>query len=124
LIVFNKFYASLTLLLFTVELVIALFVHDQLIRPYVGDGLVVMLLYCFIKSFFTIAPLKTAVGVLVFAYCIEFAQFFHLSSLLGLEHNNWAKVIIGNTFGIEDLIVYALGLLLTLLIEKVMGNKL
>ncbi len=39
--VFNKSYAALTLILFTVEVVIALFVHDHIIRPYLGDVLVV-----------------------------------------------------------------------------------
>lgn len=122
--VFNKSYAVLTLILFTVEVVIALFVHDHIIRPFLGDVLVVILIYCFVKSFFALTPLKVALGVLLFSYSIELAQLFKLCSLLGLEHNKWAVIILGNTFGLEDLIAYTLGLLLTVSIEKFRENKL
>ncbi|WP_366069085.1 DUF2809 domain-containing protein [Flavobacterium sp.] len=49
---FNKTYFRLASLIFTVEILIALYVHDKIIRPYFGDVLVIVLIYCFIKSFF------------------------------------------------------------------------
>ncbi len=123
-IVFNKSYAALTLFLFLVEVFIALYVHDHIIRPYIGDVLVVILIYCFVKSFVKLTPLKVALGVLLFSYTIELSQLFNLCSLLRLEHNKWALIILGNTFGIEDLIAYTVGLLLTVSIEKIRENKL
>ena len=39
---FNKTYFLLTILLFCTEVIIALFVHDNFIRPYFGDVLVVI----------------------------------------------------------------------------------
>jgi len=33
-------------MLLLIEILIALFVHDEFIRPYVGDALVVIVLYC------------------------------------------------------------------------------
>ena len=45
-------YAIAALLLFLIELFIALFVHDTFVRPYFGDVLVVILLWCIIKTVF------------------------------------------------------------------------
>ena len=50
-VIFNKTYFLLALLLLLAEVLIALYLHDALIRPYGGDFLVVILLYCFVKSF-------------------------------------------------------------------------
>ena len=47
---FRKTYFILSILLFIIEVLIALFAHDEFIRPYVGDLLVVVLLYCLVKS--------------------------------------------------------------------------
>lgn len=121
---FNKSYFIATTVLFCIEVFIALFVHDTIIRPYIGDLLVVILIYSFVKSFLKITPLKAATGVLLFAYTIEIAQCFNPCRLLGLENNKLATIVLGNTFGIEDILMYTLGLLLTLIIEKSKGNKL
>ncbi|MCW5910752.1 MAG: DUF2809 domain-containing protein [Cyclobacteriaceae bacterium] len=48
---FNRNYLVWSLAIFIAEVLIALFVHDSFIRPYVGDVLVVILIYCFVKSF-------------------------------------------------------------------------
>ena len=41
---FNKIYFRLTVILFLIEVAIALFIKDRFIRPYLGDVLVVMLI--------------------------------------------------------------------------------
>jgi hypothetical protein len=79
---------------------------------------VVILIYSFVKSFIKVTPLKAAIGVLLFAYAIEIAQYFNLCSQLGLDHNKFATIVLGNTFGIGDIVLYTLGILLTLVIEK------
>ena len=73
---FNPRYFLFTLILFVVEVLIAIYAHDPIIRPYVGDVLVVMLIYCFIKSFFKTPVVSTAIGVLIFSYVIEVLQYF------------------------------------------------
>lgn len=115
---FNKSYFKLTILFFCIEIFIALCIHDTLVRPYIGDALVVILIYSFVKSFIKVTPLKAAIGVLLFAYAIEIAQYFNLCSQLGLDHNKLATIVLGNTFGIGDIVLYTLGILLTLVIEK------
>jgi nitrogen fixation/metabolism regulation signal transduction histidine kinase len=46
-ITFNKTYFGFALLLFSIEVVIAFFVDDNIVRPYLGDVFVVILIYCF-----------------------------------------------------------------------------
>ena len=43
---FRPIYFYWTIVLFFVEVLIALFVHDGIIRPFLGDVLVVILIYC------------------------------------------------------------------------------
>lgn len=115
---FHKAYFILFLLLFITEVIIAIFVHDNFIRPYVGDFLVVILIYCFVMALLD-APVKaTAVAVLLFAYAVEVLQYFNLVKHLGLQHSKLANVIIGNHFAWSDMIAYTLGILLVVLLER------
>lgn len=120
---FNKIYFLLTILLFCTEVIIALFVHDNFIRPYFGDVLVVILIYCFIQTFFNLSKIKTAIYVLLFAFLIETLQYFNFITFLGLEKNKVAKTVIGNSFSFHDLLAYVAGILITLGIEKIVSKK-
>ncbi|WP_199118246.1 DUF2809 domain-containing protein [Pedobacter sp. ASV28] len=117
-IYFNIKYFSYALLLFIVEVGIALYVHDQIIRPYIGDVLVVILIYCFVKSFFNLPVLKTAIGVLLFSYVIETLQYFQFVKLIGLEHSRLANVVIGNYFAWMDILAYTAGIIMVLMAER------
>jgi hypothetical protein len=115
---FNKIYFLLALLIFAIEAMIALFVHDRIIRPYIGDVLVVVLIYCFAKSFFKLPVLPTAVGVLVFSFGIETLQYFNIVEILGLAHSGLARTVIGTSFAWTDLLCYCCGIGLVLFAEK------
>ena len=115
---FNRFYLFATLLLFIVEVGIALFVKDKFIRPYVGDYLVVILIYCFLKTFWNERPLRVGIYVLLFSFLVEFGQHFQLVKLLGLNHSEVARIVIGTGFDWGDLIAYTLGVLTVLGVEK------
>lgn len=104
--------------LLVIEVLIALFVHENFVRPYIGDLLVVILIYCFIKSFFSFPVLKTAVAVLTFAIGIETLQYFNIVQQFGLEHSKLARTIIGTSFSPEDILAYAAGIGLVLLAER------
>jgi hypothetical protein len=107
---FNKKFFFLTLLLFITEVLIALYVKDRFVRPYGGDYLVVILIYCFVRTFLNSPVLPTAVAVLLFAYLIETLQYFRLVDRLGLEHNVIAKTVIGYGFSWIDMLAYTLGI--------------
>ncbi|MES2560678.1 MAG: DUF2809 domain-containing protein [Bacteroidota bacterium] len=115
---FNKRFFLLTILLFTVEVLIALFVHDALIRPYVGDILVVMLLYCFARTFLNTPVLPTALCVLFFSFLIEGLQYIKIVNILGLQHSTLAATVIGTSFAWMDIWCYIIGVGLILLFEK------
>ncbi|TXJ24731.1 MAG: DUF2809 domain-containing protein [Chitinophagaceae bacterium] len=115
---FNKTYFLLAVLLFVIEVLIALYMHDRIIRPYIGDLLVVILLYCFVRAFVNISPVKIAIGVLLFSYLIEVLQYLKLVKLLGLQHSRIANVVIGNLFEWMDLVAYTVGIIIVLAVEK------
>lgn len=120
---FYKAYFLLTILLFLIEVFIAVLLHDAIIRPYGGDFLAVILIYCFVKSFLNTPVKTTALAVLLFSYLIETLQYFHLVDLLGLEKSKVARVVIGTSFTWTDLLAYTLGILLVLLIEFKLNNS-
>lgn len=114
---FNKRYFALTILLFVVEVLIALFVRDRFVRPYVGDVLVVLLIYCFVKTFMNLPITSVAIFVLVFAFTIEFFQYIHIVERLGLEKSALARTVIGTSFAWADIVAYIAGFVLIVITE-------
>lgn len=116
---FNQKYLAIAILLFLIEILIALFVHDKFIRPYFGDFLVVILIYCFLKSFVNLPVGSAALIVLIFSFVVEMGQYFNLIGILGLQHSAFARTVLGNSFAWIDLMAYVAGILSVVIIEKV-----
>ncbi len=112
---FNKTYFILTLLLFITELCILY--TKGFIRHTFGDFLVVIFLYCFLKSFISISYLKAALFILCFSFTIELIQLTSFLTYFNMENSKIAKTIFGNTFSIQDLVAYAFGIGCVILIE-------
>ncbi len=115
---FNFNYFLLAILLFVIEVLIALFAHDQFIRPYFGDFLVVILVYCFVKSFLNVPFLKTAIAVLIFSFTLEVLQYLDIVNKIGLGHSKLARTVIGTSFEWIDLIAYTLGIAFVIYVEN------
>ena len=113
---YPKYFIAAVLLLL-VEIIIGFFVHDAIVRPYIGDLLVVILLYCLVKSFWNTPPLITALLVLLFSYVVEALQYIHIVNILGLEKSGFARTIIGTSFAWTDIWMYTLGIILVLIAE-------
>ena len=110
-------YALAAVTVFIIEILIALFVHDALIRPYIGDSLAVILVYLSLRA---ITPLRVGPAVLTalaIAFAIEFGQMFHLIDALGLRGNRIAGFILGGYFDVKDLAAYVAGAVAALLVE-------
>lgn len=120
---FSKTYFILAILLFLTEVLIALYVHDSFIRPYFGDVLVVILIYCFVKSFFKVPAMPLAIGILLFAFMVETLQYFEIVKKLGLEHSKLANVVIGNSFAWADMWCYMAGIAIVLIAEYLRTQK-
>lgn len=117
-ITFNKKYFYLFLFLFLLEVAIALFVKDKFVRPYAGDFLVVMLLYCFLKSFLKISVGRAAFLVLLIAYLVEIRQYFQITRIMNLERKRIATTVLGTQFEWWDMLAYTAGVFTILLIEN------
>ena len=105
-------------ILLIIEVCIALYVHDQIIRPFIGDLLVVILIYCFVRAFTKFPYLKVIIGVLLFAYIVEAIQATSFIEWVGLSDNKIAKVILGSTFDWGDMLAYTIGAVLIFTFEK------
>ena len=97
--------------------------NDNIIRPYVGDFLVVILIYCFFKSFQNLSVYTVSMAVLLFAYTVEILQYFKIVDKLSFENSKIARTIIGTSFEWTDMVAYTLGIGLVLFIEKKMKSK-
>ena len=105
----NAKYLCAFIAVFMIEAIIAVFIRDNFIRPYLGDVLVVVLIYCFIKTFVGNEIKLLPLYIFVFAALVEIGQYFNLAKLLGLSDYAIARVIIGSTFDLKDISCYLVG---------------
>lgn len=99
------------LLLTLTEVLIALFIHGGFVRNYLGDVIVVWVVYCFVQA---IAGGRfngyiVSVGVMIFAFIVEFLQKINIVDILGLGEIKFFRTLIGTSFSPIDLICYAAG---------------
>ena len=115
---FHKGYFGLTVVLLLIEVLIAMYVRDNFIRPYFGDFLVVILMYCFLKSFADPDVRLTAMAVLLFSYLIEILQYLNFVERLGLGNSQIARTLMGTSFAWMDILAYTTGILAVLWFER------
>ncbi|MGE3724583.1 MAG: DUF2809 domain-containing protein [Candidatus Sericytochromatia bacterium] len=106
-------------LVFAIEIIIARYFHDPLIRFFLGDVLVMLLMYSFLRIFLQGSDRWLILGLLVFACLVETGQYFHLATILGLAPNSLGEIILGATFDWKDLLAYIIGTGLNLWISPV-----
>ena len=111
-------YFLCAVVLFITEVLIAAFMHDNFIRPTFGDFLVVILMYCGLRTFIRASYRIVAIAALFIAYIIEISQYFHLIVRLGLQHSTAAQWILGSGFSWGDMLAYTLGIALVWIIES------
>ena len=121
-LIFNKNYFIIFVLLLLTELYIGFFIHDSIIRPYIGDLLVVILIYAFVRIFIYSAYFKVALFTFVFACLVETAQYYNLISLLGLQNNGTARVLIGTSFSWIDILAYFGGFIIIIIVETFLAR--
>lgn len=104
-------YLLLFLLLITIEVLIACFIKDAFIRPYLGDVIVVWAVYCFAQIFLVkrYSPYVVCIGVFLFAVFVEGLQGIHVVELLGLKNSPFFRILIGTQFDWNDIMCYTVG---------------
>lgn len=110
------------IVIFCIEVLIALYVRDSFVRPYLGDVLVVVLVYCFVRIFLPTGISKMPFYVFLFACFVEVMQYFQLVEMLGIT-NRAARIILGSTFDWKDIVSYAVGCVLIILFERLFCRR-
>lgn len=71
------------------EVLIALFLEDDFIRPYGGDILVTVLICCFARIFLPTGVQLLPVWVFLLAAAVEVGQYFDFVAVLGLGESRF-----------------------------------
>jgi len=114
----NIKYAVAFILLVLLEIFIALYVHDKFIRPYVGDMLVVCVIYCAIRAVFPNKLKLLPLWIFLFATFVEFLQYVGIVNILGLQGSIFWRVVLGAVFDLKDIMCYGVGCILLAVYEK------
>ena len=121
-----RYYSFCFLVFLFVEFAIAVYARDNFVRPFLGDLLVIVLLYCLLSALVALRPswnlslgtTKRVVMVLLFAFMIEFLQLAKITTYLGLSQYHLVHLILGSTFDPKDFLAYCLGGISILLMER------
>jgi hypothetical protein len=119
----NLKYILSFIVLFITEVAIALFIHDTIIRPYIGDILVVILMYTLVKGLIQKQIRYLPLYLFIFATAVEVAQYFHIVDLLNLKNNKVMSVAIGSSFDIKDVLCYLAGSIILAMWERITQIK-
>ena len=103
------FYFSATIILLITEVLIALYVHDDFIRPYVGDAIVVIVIYTFVRTLIPEKCRLLPLFIFIFAVAVEILQGIHIVNILGVADNRFLRTLIGTSFDIKDILCYSVG---------------
>lgn len=117
----NKKNLIIFLILLAMEIFIAVYIHDNFIRPFIWDLLVVILIYYFIKIFYQKNNIKVIIWVFIFWILIELLQYINLTEILNVK-NNIIKIIIGSTFDLKDILAYWIGCVI-LVFKNILWKK-
>ena len=120
----RMWYSIAFIVIFAIEVLIALFVRDGFIRPYGGDILVTVLICCFARIFFPQKIKSLPVLVFLFALAVEIGQYFDFVTFLGLGEIRFFRILLGTSFSVLDILCYGIGCISFYVCEKlILKNK-
>lgn len=116
------FYIVSFVAILCIEILIAIYVHDSFVRPFIGDILVVMLVYSFIRIFIPTGISALPFYVFLFACFVEAMQYFRLVDTLDIT-NRVARIALGSTFDWRDIACYGAGCIIIILFERIFQRE-
>lgn len=114
-------WAAAFLLLLGTEVFIALFVRDDFIRPYLGDVLAVITVYCGGRVIFPQRMKWLSAAVMALALCVELIQLTDLAALFG--EGSFMAVLLGATFDVHDLLCYGAGGIVCIICDIILFRR-
>lgn len=116
--------AIAAVIIFIVEFMIATkFKHYHFLRGFVGDYLVVILLYTILQAIKPLKPVVAGIMIFLFSVGVEFMQMINPAKLLGFAKGSAGEIIIGSTFSVEDIIMYFCGTVTVVVIDLVIRKR-
>lgn len=115
-------FALCAAVLIGVEILIGLFVHDSFVRPYLGDALVVILIWCVVRVVIPDKFVWLSGAVFLFAVIVEVSQIFPLCDVLGIE-NRLIRTLMGTSFAWGDIVAYLAGCTPTLAVDLFLRGR-
>ncbi|RYD64138.1 MAG: DUF2809 domain-containing protein, partial [Sphingomonadales bacterium] len=103
----HRGYALAALALFAIEVVIALYVRDRFVRPYLGDTLAALLVYCGLRAVTRLEVVPAALAAFAVAALVELGQLIGILDLLGWRDSALARTLLGTGFEWKDFVAYA-----------------
>ncbi len=117
-------YGFAALILLGIEILIGLYAGGW-VRSYLGDVLVVVLLYTLFRTISVNKPSRWFVlptAILIFSFIVEFLQLWGFCDRFGIT-NNLLRIIIGTGFSYIDLICYAAGIIPCYVVEFLRSRR-
>ena len=115
-------FAISAVILLAVEIIIGLFVRDSFVRPYLGDALVVILIWCVVRIVIPDRCVWLSGAVFLFAVIVEVSQIFPLCDVLGIE-NRLLRTLMGTSFAWGDIVAYLAGCAVTLTVDLILRGR-
>ena len=115
-------YLALFLCLTGAEVYIGACVHDDLIRPYGGDTLAVIVLWALVRCFVPRGVRWLPGALFAFACAVEASQALHLADRLGVT-GRFLRTVLGTSFAWGDILAYAVGCLFLAALERAIFGR-
>ena len=116
-------YFLIFLFLLGLEIAIATYLKTGFIRAYLGDLLVVILLYCLLMSILKPSVKTGLLLTLAIAFAIELLQLINLTRFFPQEYKQLATLVLGSHFSWLDLLMYVLGIVVAGITELVLQKR-
>lgn len=114
----RSYYITAFILLFSIEFAIATWSKGGFIRGYLGDLLVVILVYAGLMMISKLHVKRGILATAIIALTIELLQLINLTQYFEGNAKKVAILVLGSHFSWLDLFMYALGILVIWLLER------
>ena len=101
-------YLTIFIILVSVEVLIAVFLHEGFIRNYGGDIIVVWVLYSLVRIIIPKKIKLLPIWIFIFSVSVEFMQYIQIVDILHIQ-NVILRTIIGTSFSWVDILCYFVG---------------
>ena len=109
------YYGAWSAVLLLTEIII-FFSHWHFIRAYIGDVLVIPLMYCMIRMSTKKLPRLMPFLMCCIGFVAEGLQYIRFYELLGFDRNSLVAILIGTSFSWWDVLCYIVGMVLIYLV--------